>query len=196
MHATIIKLILASQFRPLWIWLRPKNSDVRWVSIEQHEMKTTPVTVIPFLGTTKTFSVIKKSPVLLDTFDAWQESHRRLCLNTSLLVNTPLDENPNIPNPIVDKTIQSWIKKWIKTIGDLYVNGIFPSFLQLSELFDLPKHNLFKYLQMRHWIKRQTFESFPNIPEKSLLEDRLLDIRHASTKSLTSSIYRILMNNL
>lgn len=29
-----IQLILASQFRPLWIWLHPKNSDVRWVSIE------------------------------------------------------------------------------------------------------------------------------------------------------------------
>ncbi len=60
----------------------------------------------------------------------------------------------------------------------------------------MPKHNLFKYLQIRHWIKSQTFESFPNIPEKSLLEDRLLDIRHTSTKSLTSSIYRILINDL
>ncbi len=187
---------LASQFRPLWIWLHPRNSDVRWVSIEQHEMKATPVTVIPFLGTRKKLSVITKNPVLLDNFDAWQESHRLLGLNTSLLVNTPLDGNPNIPSPIVDKTIQSWIKKGIKTIGDLYVNGIFASFIQLSELFDLPKHNLFKYLQIRHWIKSQTFESFPNIPEKSPIEDRLLDIRHTSTKSLTSSIYRILINDL
>ncbi len=78
-------------------------------------MKTTPLTVIPFLGTRKKLSVITKNPVLLDTFDAWQESHRLLGLNTSLLVNTPLDGNPNIPSPIVDKTIQSWIKKGIKT---------------------------------------------------------------------------------
>ncbi len=61
-------------------------------------------------------------------------------------MNTPLDGNPNVPSPIADKTIQSWIKKGIKTIGHLYVNGIFASFLQLSELFDLPKHNLVKYL--------------------------------------------------
>lgn len=89
--------------------------------------------------------MITKNPVLLDTFDAWQESHRLLGLNTSLLVNTTLDGNPNIPSAIADKTIQSWIKKGIKTIGDLYVNGIFASFLQLSELFNLPKDYLFKY---------------------------------------------------
>lgn len=39
-------------------------------------------------------------------------------------------------------------------------------------------------------------ESFPNISEKSLFEDRLLDIRHTSTKGLISSIYRILISNL
>lgn len=37
---------LASQFCPLWLWLHSKNSDMRWVSIDQHEMKITPVTVI------------------------------------------------------------------------------------------------------------------------------------------------------
>ncbi len=71
----------ASQFGSLWIWLHPRNSDVRWVSIEQHEIKSTPVTVIPFLGTRKKLSVITKNPVCLDTFDAWQESHRLLGLN-------------------------------------------------------------------------------------------------------------------
>uniref|UniRef100_A0A3Q3KVC8 Reverse transcriptase domain-containing protein n=1 Tax=Labrus bergylta TaxID=56723 RepID=A0A3Q3KVC8_9LABR len=40
---------LASQFRPLWIWLHAERSEVRWVSIEQHEMRTSPLNMIPFL---------------------------------------------------------------------------------------------------------------------------------------------------
>jgi len=86
----------------------------------------------------ETFSDKKNKTVLLDSFGAWQGSH------------TPLDDNPNIPSPIADRIRKTWNKKVIKMIGDLFVNVIFSSFLQLSELFNLSKHNLFKYLQIRH----------------------------------------------
>lgn len=180
------RLYLASQFRPLWIWLHSNNNEVRWVSTEQHEMKTTPITIIPFLGTRKNLSLITKNPVLLDTFGAWQESLTLLGLSTLLFANL-LDAN-DIPSPIADRILKTWIKKGIKTIGDLYVNGIFSSFLQLSELFSLPNHNLFKYLQIRHWVGSQSLGSFTNIPEKSPFENCLFDSRLTSTKGLTSSI--------
>lgn len=139
--------------------------------------ETTPLTIIPFLSLRKKLSVIIKNLFLLGTFGAWQESHTLLGLNTLLLVNTPLNDNPNIPSPIAHRVLQSWITKGIETIGDPNINGKFASFLQLSELFYLSRHNLFKYLQIRHLIRSQSLGSFPNVPEESPLEIQLHDTR-------------------
>lgn len=127
---------------------------------------------------TTTFCDCKKNLVLMGIFGTWH------CYLWTLLLMR------------YDGILQSWIRKSIKTIGDLYINGMFASFLQLSELFDLPRHNLFKYLQIKHWIRSQSLESFPNIPKESPMETRLLDTRLTSLKGLTSSIYNTLINNL
>lgn len=39
---------LASQFRSIWTWLHSDRSEARWASIEQHEMKNTALSIIPF----------------------------------------------------------------------------------------------------------------------------------------------------
>ncbi len=59
-----------------------------------------------------------------------------------------------------------------------------------NKLFDLPKHNLVKYLQIRHWIRSQSLESFPNISEKSLFEDRLQEARGRSRVNIRASFQR------
>lgn len=41
---------LASQYRSIWIWLHAESSEVRWVPIEQHEMKYMPLKDVPFIG--------------------------------------------------------------------------------------------------------------------------------------------------
>lgn len=63
-------------------------------------------------------------------------------------MNTHITDNPNIPNPIADSILQSWIRKMYQNVWwPICINGVFASILQLSELFGLPRHNIFKYIQ-------------------------------------------------
>lgn len=103
---------LASQFRPIWNWLHGESSEVRWLSIKQHELKATPLQIIPFLGTKKNLSSITKNPIILNTFGAWQESHTMFEIDISLLRKTPLWDNPNIPYPIADGTLKKMDQQW------------------------------------------------------------------------------------
>lgn len=178
------------------MWIFSKDSDVRWVSIEQQELKTIPLAVIPFLGSKKQLSTLTSNPFILATYDAWQQSHSVLGLGIQLLVNTPLKDNPNIPEALADGILQTWVRKGIRSVGDLYTNNMFASFSQLSEFYGLHRHNLFKYLQIRHWVRSQTLGIFPNKPEETLLETCLLDTKRTSTKGLTSCVYKTVIDNL
>ena len=188
------KYYLAAQFRSIWTWIHSEDHENRWISIEKKELQTTPLKVAPFLGNKSNLSAITKNKIIQNTFVAWQESHLILGLNTSLLRNTPLWKNPYIPKPIADSILKGWVDKGIKTVGDLYTEGVFSSFQQLSQKYNLPQHNLFKYLQIRHWVKTNSSDRFPDILEETPLEEQLFNTLRTSTRGLTSAIYNILNN--
>lgn len=156
---------LTSQIHPIWTWLHAESSDIRWFSIEQHLMKTTPLKSIPFMRSKKNLSSITKNPMIINTFRAWQESHTVLGLDISMLRKTPLWNNPHIPYSIADGTLKKWVNSGIKTVEDLNSNNILSSFQQLSSKFNLPQHNHFKFFQIRHWLQDNSTD-FPCIPKQ------------------------------
>uniref|UniRef100_A0A3B3V2X0 Reverse transcriptase zinc-binding domain-containing protein n=1 Tax=Poecilia latipinna TaxID=48699 RepID=A0A3B3V2X0_9TELE len=186
---------LASQFRTLWMWTHSNDNNVRWVSIEQQELKFGSLAIIPFLSSKKQLSTITSNPLILATYNAWFQLHAFLNLNIQLLVNTPFKDNPSIPQPIADGILQTWVRKGIRLVRDLYTNNVFASFDQLSEFYDLHRHSFFKYLQIRHWIKSQSLEIFPDKPEETLLESCLLDPKRITTKGLISCVYRMVLDS-
>lgn len=125
----------------------------RWLPIEQHQLKHVPLKSLPFLTSKKTLLNITKNPIILNSFSAWREAHAVIGLNISLFRKTPLCDNPNISHQITDGIMSNWASKGVKTVEDLYILDTFSNFQQLTEKFKLPKHNLFKYFQIRHWIR-------------------------------------------
>ena len=71
-------------------------------------------------------------------------------------------------------------------VRDLYINNVFGSFSQLSDKFSLPDSHLFRYFQVRNWLKLNN-PSFPNIPPDSII-DSILDTL-TTEKGLVSRIY-------
>lgn len=57
---------------------------------------------VTLLGSKNKLSTITKNPIIQNTFDSWQGAHFILESEGSLFKNTPLWNNPNIPNPIAD----------------------------------------------------------------------------------------------
>ena len=128
---------IAAQFRSIWCWLHSEGNEARWLSIEQQELKNIPLNIIPFLGSRKELLKLTKNPIILNSFNAWHESHSIIGSNISLLRKTPFWKNPRIPYPGSDSTLQKWVDSGIKTVDNLYRNNIITSFQQLSEQFDL-----------------------------------------------------------
>ena len=108
---------------------------------------------------------------------------------------TPLWDNPTIPRPIADAVLKRWINNGVRVVGDLYTNNILSNFQQLTTKFNLCNRDLFKYLQVRHWIQEKSLD-FPNIPNKSPLEDYMVNSLITSTKGLISFVYSALIKNL
>lgn len=173
--------------------IKSKCNDVRWITIEQELKKNTPLTNIPFLGSEKQLSEITSNPLILATYNAWHQLvHSILELDIQLLVNTPLKNNHRMPAPTADGNLQTWVRKGIRSIDDLYSNNVFASFSQLSGFYDLHSHNLFKYLQIRHWIKSQT-ETFSNKPKETPLETCFLDPKRTTKDLFLVSIKLLLI---
>ncbi|CAG5871568.1 unnamed protein product [Menidia menidia] len=151
--------------------------------------------IIPLLSSKKQLSTMTSNPLILTTYNAWLQLHTLLNIKIQLSGNTPRKDNPSIPQPIAHGILQTWVRKGIRSVGNLYINNVFASFDQLSEFYDLHRHNYFKYLQIRHWIKSQTVEVFPNKPEETLLESCLLDPKRTTTKGLISCVYKIVLDS-
>ena len=68
-----------------------------------------------------------------------------------------------------DPTFCVWSDKGLRTLNDLYDEGVFMSVASLSEKYSFPYSHFFQYLQMRHFIQKQ-FPHFPNRPHEAEMD--------------------------
>ncbi|KAF3860149.1 hypothetical protein F7725_000404 [Dissostichus mawsoni] len=68
----------------------------------------------------------------------------------------PLADNLFFQPSLSDETFSSWHACVIKSIKDLYADKIFSSFQQLSDKFNLPRRDFFRYLQIRSFARKHT----------------------------------------
>ncbi len=60
-----------------------------------------------------------------------------------------------------DNAFGLWFQSGIRTVRNLFVDGVFASFQQLAEKFHFPNSHLFRYLQVRD-ICRKMYRDFPH----------------------------------
>ena len=104
----------------------------------------------------------------------------------------PLWNNPCVPTVIRDGIISNWRTKGINEIRDLYNLNVFANFNFLREKYNLPSSDLFKYFQIRNWVKNNS-NNYPYINETPMEK---LFINSKSPKGLISKMYTLLNNQL
>lgn len=72
---------------------------------------------------------------------------------------------------------------------DMYIDGVFASFDEVSQKFNLPWPNLFCYFQVRHFLQSHD-SNFPNAPSISGI-DTILEIPF-NLKELISRIHDLI----
>ena len=115
----------------------------------------------------------------------WNQFRKHFNLK-ALSTLSPLTTNPVFPPSLIDGAWSVWSMLGIRTINDLYIDGLFASFQQLSEKYSLPKPQFFRYLQIRS-LARSLYPNFPNAPPSSLTDSLFMPL--PNIKGMISYIY-------
>ena len=76
-----------------------------------------------------------------------------------IFVFAPIHSNPLFTPSIIDKAFWIWKDLGIVSIKQLYISGIFASFDQLTQTFNLQPTHFFRYLQVRDFVRH----NFPGL---------------------------------
>lgn len=131
-----------------------------------------------------------RNPIVLSTLNIWKQFEKHLQLE-SLSVFSPICNNHLFLPSVIDHTFKRWSDKGIVYFSDLFIDDRFATFSDLISKYNLHATDLFRYIQLRNFV-RTHFSSFPQLPEKSLLE-RLLSAPISG--NLISSIYLMLLSS-
>ena len=82
------------------------------------------------------------NPIVLNSVRIWSQFKRHFNLST-MSIHSPIVNNYHFPPSNLDSAFKIWMAKGITSTLNLFVQGKFVSFTQLSEKFDLPKSFFF-----------------------------------------------------
>lgn len=105
------------------------------------------------------------NPIVLNTLKIWIQIWRRhgWC---ALPQSTPLCNNHLFVPAKIDPRFTALGKKGLRTLGDLYIDGIFASFNQLCSTYNLCNTDFFRFFQLRDFARSHSSQ-FPHAPPLS-----------------------------
>lgn len=128
------------------------------------------------------------NPVIVGTLKIWAQIRRHFGWLT-LPLATPICNNHLFIPAKIDPRFTTLENKGLRSLGDLYVDGLFASFNQLISAFNLDKLAFFRYFQLRDFAKTHA-TSFPHIPTPSGIDLALK--AKTLTKGHISFLYSLL----
>lgn len=128
------------------------------------------------------------NPIVISTFKIWSQFRYTFGLQ-GLSNHSPIHNNHLFLPPSTDTAFSLWQSSGLVRLRDLYTNNVFASFSELSKKFHLPKSHLFRYFQVRNFVKLNS-TAFPNTPPNSVI-DSILDTP-INQKGLISKIYTLI----
>ena len=128
------------------------------------------------------------NPIVISTLNIWFQFRFTYGLQ-GLFKHSLIHNNHLFPPPSTDAAFSLWQRSGLVKLKDLYTNNVFASFSDLCEQFNLPKSHLFRYFQIRNFVKSNSTFS-PNISPNSVI-DSILDIT-TNQKGLISRRYTLI----
>lgn len=155
----------AANIRCLAFWnhfyLQPTRPEWTTLELESCGGLTLPALLSAPLG--RPVPVLISNPVVRHTLRIWAQFRRAYNFNDLSLLSPTASNHLFVPS-LRDLTFQNWHEKGIKWFKDLFIDGSFTSFDQLSQKYDLPRSHFYRFLQARHYVSSilPTFPAEPN----------------------------------
>lgn len=180
----------AAQINAIVAWLR-NDREAIWTKIEQDSVKGVSLSVLPFMDIKSVNKIKIKNEWIKHTLKVWTIVKKMLGGPMSISRAMLIVGNIEFPPSLWDSGFRRWADKGLRTINQLFRGTEFKSFSQLQEQFDLPSKDLYRYLQIRHYVtnhkEKEMVSKNPNEIEEyfiSVLE------KHFPTKKHLSNIYK------
>ena len=145
----------AAQLRAMVAWI-VRDPGNRWVSIEQNSIPGIALCTLPFFNQ-QFWEKNKINNVWIKyTLKVWTTIQKQLKGGVALSRAMPIVGNVEFLPSIWDNAYKRWAENGLYTINQLFDGNVFKSFSQLQDKFALPSSDLFRYLQIRHYITNNT----------------------------------------
>lgn len=123
-----------------------EGSSLGWLDIEREMVS--PYGPIEILSQTPKRKD-RSNPILQCSRETWAKVHKLLHTPHHKQMYSSIWNNPSIKIGRKSVMWDTWLNKNVTRISDLYSNGLFQSFEELKQNFDLEKTDFWRYLQLR-----------------------------------------------
>lgn len=180
---------IAAQLRPLVCWCDMEYT-AKWKTIE---ISQSDVPIQTLLGDRKRAGNLADSldPVTLFTLQIWFKTVKRLGLGKEARVLRWIAFDPDFVPAFIDHRFKQWTMNGITAFCCIMENGVMMSFQTMKEKFGLENHDLFRYLQLRHYLSKEIISE--RIPADGMVQ--LITRAYVNgTNKIVSGLYRRLMS--
>lgn len=173
----------AAHLQKLSFWINAPETD--WCIMEAQSCHGSSLQALVYSSLPLKPSSHSLNPIVLSSLKIWIQFRRHHKFIAASCLG-PISSNHLFPPSALDSTFSRWGRANLKCVRDLYEDGHFLEFAALSRKYNIDNSNLFRYFQIRHFV-RQQFPSFPNLPAEEMWEGLLGT--DPSRKGLISDLY-------
>lgn len=179
----------ATHIKFMSYWLADMGEPPAWLQLEQEACQPYCLGAMLLSPLPIDKSLYSCNVVIHSTIRIFKQMKLHFKLK-SLSLAMPIADNPSFKPSILDNTFRLWRQAGLRTISDLYQEGVFASFNQIQEMYKLPGRDFFRYLQIRDYVRKYV-QSLENLSGSCL--DKCLQLPPRKEK-LISRIYENLMS--
>jgi len=187
----------ASNIHPIlhWLYEDPGADAVSWVAIEYASCLPSSLAALVYAPLSFPGDKFTKNLLVRSTLKIWKQVRCHFGWQT-MSPKSPVHSN-HVFNPwIIDKSFASWYAKGIRAINDLYYEGVFCSFQQMCEQYNISKNHFFSIISKSMTLYIKCSSSFLlHLPVLHLiiywrvLQDGRALYQHCTVKSWPQSIH-------
>lgn len=185
----------AAQISAIVTWIGG-DEEAKWLQIEQGETKGIQLSTLPFLDIRGVNKMKIGNEWTRHTLKIWTEVKKMLRDTGSVSRAMPIVGNIDFPPSTGDQGFKRWAAKGLKILNQLFDGADLKSFAQLQEQFGLPANDLYRYLQIRHYIISHKERNRLNRNQNDI-EQYFITIaeKNFPTRKHVSHLYKILSSN-
>lgn len=157
----------AANIRPIlhWLYEDPGADAPSWYTLEAKSCAPSSLSALIYAPLASDTAPYARNILVRTTLKIWKQVRWHYGWH-SFSMKSPIHANHMFPPSLQDSVFLLWQNRGLRTLQDLFVDGLFASFQQMSSKFLIPHTHFFQYLQLRDFTRKQ-LPHFPEFPPSS-----------------------------